>query len=171
MRYLNEHYGRIHFTLIWFIFLKWQPYDRIKGLWHMVVCNIIYLIIHNHKPLSSLRLLISGCFSFLFFLRFYLTQRASEHKGGRIRRRGRSKLPAEQGAYCGAPSQDPGIMTWAEGRHLTDWATQAPLEGFSWSLNLFVCSFHVVAIGCYPSLTYLMKYIAITCFMVCLISL
>ena len=25
-------------------------------------------------------------------------------------------------------SQDPEIMTWAEGRHFTDWATQAPLQ-------------------------------------------
>ena len=27
----------------------------------------------------------------------------------------------------GTQSQDPGIMTWAQGRCLTDWATQVPL--------------------------------------------
>ena len=32
------------------------------------------------------------------------------------RERGGSRLPAEQRARCGARSQDPGIMTWAEGR-------------------------------------------------------
>ena len=45
---------------------------------------------------------------------------------GRGRGRAGSSLPTEQGAWCGAPSQDPGIMTWAKGRRLTDWATQAP---------------------------------------------
>ena len=43
------------------------------------------------------------------------------------RGRGRRRLPTEQGASFGAWSQDPGISTWAEGRRLTDWATQAPL--------------------------------------------
>ena len=41
--------------------------------------------------------------------------------------RGRSRLPVEQGAWCGARSQDSEIMTWAEGRCLTHWATQMPL--------------------------------------------
>ena len=40
--------------------------------------------------------------------------------------RGKSKLPTEQGGSCGAPFQDPGIMTWAEGRHVIDLATQEP---------------------------------------------
>ena len=35
------------------------------------------------------------------------------------------QTPAEQGAWCGAPTPDPEVMTWAEGRHLTDWTTQA----------------------------------------------
>ena len=33
-------------------------------------------------------------------------------------------LPDEQGAWCRVWSQDPGIMTWAKGRHLTNRATQ-----------------------------------------------
>ena len=33
---------------------------------------------------------------------------------------------AEQGGWCGTWFQDPEIMTWAEGRHLTDWVSQVP---------------------------------------------
>ena len=49
-----------------------------------------------------------------FFLRFLFIihrerQREREHKQGEWEREGR--LPTEQGARCGAPSQDPGIMT------------------------------------------------------------
>ena len=39
---------------------------------------------------------------------------------------GQRKKQTEQGVGGRAQSQDPGIMTWAEGRHLTYWATQAP---------------------------------------------
>ena len=63
----------------------------------------------------------------IFFKRCYLfiwwkesTSRESS------RGRGRTRLP-EQGVKLGAQSQDPEIMTWAEGRCLTDWATQVPL--------------------------------------------
>ena len=42
------------------------------------------------------------------------------------RGRGRRRLSAEQGAWQEAPSQDPGVMTWAEGRGVSDWATWAP---------------------------------------------
>ena len=57
----------------------------------------------------------------------YLTERASAQAGGGADRgRKRSRLPAKQGAQCGAWSQDPGIMTWAKGRCFTDWATQVP---------------------------------------------
>ena len=45
---------------------------------------------------------------------------------GTGRGRGRSRLFTEQGARCGAQSQDPGIVTWAKGRCLTDCATQVP---------------------------------------------
>jgi len=45
------------------------------------------------------------------------------------RERQREKqAPKEQRARCGTRSQDPGIVTWAEGRRLTDWATQASHE-------------------------------------------
>ena len=48
-------------------------------------------------------------------------------QGGGAEGEGEAGSPAEQGARHGAQSQDPGIMTWAEGRCLTDWATQARL--------------------------------------------
>ena len=41
---------------------------------------------------------------------------------------GRSRLLTEQGAQHEAGSQDPEIMIWAEGRRLTDWATQVLLK-------------------------------------------
>ena len=53
----------------------------------------------------------------------YLRERESTRKG-RGRGRRRSRLPTEQGSQCGVRSQDSGIITWAEGRCLTDWATQ-----------------------------------------------
>ena len=75
---------------------------------------------------SSLVFFLSFFLSFLlyYFLPFFL--REHSRTGGRVRGRGTSRLPSEQGAWYGAQSQDPGIMTWAEGRHLTD--TPAPLN-------------------------------------------
>ena len=73
---------------------------------------------------------------FVFKILFiYLRERQRDSKTawmGRGWREGRSSLPTEQGAQCWAQSQDPRIMTWAEGRRLTDWATQVPLN---WILN------------------------------------
>ena len=46
------------------------------------------------------------------------------------------QVPTEQGAPPRAQSQDPGVMTWAEGRYLT---TQAPQEYvvLKWLINIF----------------------------------
>ena len=58
-------------------------------------------------------------------------QREREHEWRRGQRgRGRSRLSTEQGAQIHASSQDPRIMTWAEGRSLTDWATLVPQDIF-----------------------------------------
>ena len=58
----------------------------------------------------------------------YMRKRERESTSeGRGRKKGRSRLPAEQTAGCRTWSQDPEIMTWAEGRHWTYWATQASL--------------------------------------------
>jgi len=66
------------------------------------------------------------CWVVFFFKDFiYLRERAqAQARGGRGR--GRIRLPTEQGAQCGTRSQDPEIMTWAEGRRLANWATQVP---------------------------------------------
>ena len=56
----------------------------------------------------------------------YLRERGRE--AGRGRRRNR--LPTEQGTWSRAPSQDPRIVTWTEGRCLTDWATQGSRYAF-----------------------------------------
>ena len=63
-----------------------------------------------------------------FFKDFiYLRERENTSRGRRrVRGRGRGRLPTEQGPWHGAWSQDPEIMTWAKGRHLTHWATQEP---------------------------------------------
>ena len=51
--------------------------------------------------------------------------------GGGAEGKGEADSPLSWEPNAGAPSQDPGIMTWAEGRCLTDWATQVP-----WTENL-----------------------------------
>ena len=58
-------------------------------------------------------------FFVFFFLRFYLfiwQIEITSRQRGRQRERGGSRFPAEQRTECWAPSQDPGIMTWAKGR-------------------------------------------------------
>ena len=70
-----------------------------------------------------------GNFKILFFFKdFYLFERDRENMS-RGREIGTSRPPTEHGAQCrvpcGAQSQDPEITTWAKGRHLTNWATQA----------------------------------------------
>ena len=70
----------------------------------------------THLTLISLTLL-------KYFNLFEREQERAQAEG-----RGRSRLPTEQGTSCGAQSQDPRIMTWAKGRHLTGWVTQAPLN-------------------------------------------
>ncbi|XP_077911773.1 LYR motif-containing protein 4 isoform X1 [Halichoerus grypus] len=64
-------------------------------------------------------------------------QRDSESRNtSRASGRGRSRLPSEQGARCGARSQDPGTMTRAEGRHLM---TEPPRRPY----NLFLHKVHI----------------------------
>ena len=47
-------------------------------------------------------------------------------EGGERQREREKQTSSEQGAQVRARSQDSGFMTWAEGRHLTDWAPQKP---------------------------------------------
>ena len=59
---------------------------------------------------------------FLKILFIYLIERKSLSQEEEQREK---QTPCWAGAYHGAWSQDPGFMTWAEGRRLTNWATQA----------------------------------------------
>ena len=66
----------------------------------------------------------SVIFLLLLFLILFIYLAERESTAGRVAGRGRSRLPAEQGAPRGAWSQDPRIMTWAKGRCSTNRATQ-----------------------------------------------
>ena len=81
------------------------------------------LFCFNNGIQSSLKIKHFREQHFFKLLFIHWTERESTQVGGRGR--GRSKLPAEQGAACGgSPPQDPEIMTWAKDRSLTNWATQ-----------------------------------------------
>ena len=69
-------------------------------------------------------------YSFLNIL-FTWQRRGEWAQAGGMAGRVRSRLCAEQGAPCGAWSQDSRTMTWAKGRCLTNWATQVPLMNTS----------------------------------------
>ena len=78
---------------------------------------------------------------FIYFLKLlFISERDREHELGKGsgRGRGRSRLPTEQGAWREAWSWDPGIMTQAEGRCPTDWATQAPCLLFFLMMFLYL---------------------------------
>ena len=56
----------------------------------------------------------------------YLLEREQELE--RAQREREKQTPNRVGSWCEAWSRDPGVMTWAKGRHLTNWATQVPQE-------------------------------------------
>ena len=65
-----------------------------------------------------------------------MSERKKEHEqrgGGGAEREGKahSSLSREPDAGLRASSQELGIMTWAGGRCITDWATQAPPKQLS----------------------------------------
>ena len=59
-----------------------------------------------------------------FFNFTYLTE-SEQASRGRGRQRETEAGSPRAGSPMVAPSQDPGIMTWAKGRHFSNWATQA----------------------------------------------
>ena len=71
-------------------------------------------------------------FFFLKILSIYLKERESMHKHGmgegERQREKEKQTPHWAESLTQVPSQDPEIMTWAEGRCLTNWATQMPLQ-------------------------------------------
>ena len=56
----------------------------------------------------------------------YLFEREKEGEGEEAEAERKADPSAEQGARCGAWSQNPEIMTWTEGRRSTIWAPQVP---------------------------------------------
>ena len=78
----------------------------------------------NMKSIIEQRAEENSTFYHLLFLFkiLFIWEREKEHKQGEGQRK-REK----QGAWSRTRSQDPGIMTWAEGRCLTQWATQVLL--------------------------------------------
>lgn len=72
--------------------------------------------IHSWSKKKSFSLLLS----LSLFLKILFIWKRESMSGGRSRGRGRSRLPAWQGAQHKFH-----LRTWAEGRCLTDWATQA----------------------------------------------
>ena len=88
-------------------------------------------------------------FVLFIFLRFYLfiwhRESTSRGSGRQMEREKQFPLqswdPSSWGAWRGAGwarSQDLGIMTWAEGRWLTNWATQVPLFYLLLSLLMYL---------------------------------
>ena len=68
-------------------------------------------------------LLHSFFYDFIYLFEIDKEQEREQKQGSR--RRGRSRLLAEQGAWLGAQSQDLG-SSWTKCRRLTDWAKQVP---------------------------------------------
>ena len=51
------------------------------------------------------------------------------------------------GSWHRARTQDPRILIWAEGRHLTDWATQVALKSTLFKEKVFVYTFYYSALS------------------------
>ena len=110
-------------------------------LW-MVVLEMIFifllesfLCIPIFLQWTDVTLIRKKSWKLVFFFKdlIYLFEREGEHKS-----RGREKqIFCWVGSQMQAWSQDPEIMTWAEDRCLTNWATQAPYH-----LIFFVCLFY-----------------------------
>ena len=68
-----------------------------------------------------------------FFLFIWESEQVRESiSRGRGRRRRRSRLPAEQRAWCGGSIQDSRIMTWAQGRCLTESRRHSSKHHIKW---------------------------------------
>ena len=98
-------------------------------------------------PVFLLLLAYLCSFSFKFsFLRFYLfilgrkRERENTHRGKQQRER-KSRLSAEQEAWYGAPSQDPGIMSLGKGRQPTE-PLRCPSFKFSKVIFLYIYPSH-----------------------------
>ena len=99
---INNKWSFNHVILSWF--------DVLLIPW----CKISYIII-SFKDLIFFKVLFIS-----------MTKTEGEYKQGEQQAEGEGE--GEAGSQTWARSQDPGIMTWAEDRHSTKWATPVPLK-------------------------------------------
>ena len=90
--------------------------------------SLLTLTFWSFSIMHEISSLTLDIFFLKIFLKIFIWHREQAHTAAewQAKRESESRLPAEQGAQCGSLFQDPGIMTWAEGRRLTNWATQVP---------------------------------------------
>ena len=74
-------------------------------------CLVLYVKYLRFSSLSYITLTLEIVYFFLKIFKIYLREKKRAHEQGRGRERGRSRLPAKQGAHHGAQSQDPETMT------------------------------------------------------------
>ena len=117
-------------------------YPQILSILWLHTCILYWVLgcLHSWMPHGLLRIKVIIFCKLFFFQKLYLfiwetaSQRESTSRRN-SRGRGNNRLPTEQGAQHGAWSQDPGIMTWAEGRH------------FNWMSHSWIPKLYNTAIG------------------------
>ena len=98
--------------------MTWAKVRRLTNWATQVPSRVIFSI---WKIFLFLSISISISF-FNIFLLFICQREREKAQAGAVR--GGSRLPAQQGVQCRTQSQNPGIMTQAEGSYSTHWATQ-----------------------------------------------
>ena len=103
--------------------------------WGRGLCCFVHCHHSSIHETPSMYYWMNGFYFFKEYLFIYERERQGRREGEREhkeggRERGRSRLPAEQGTWCGIRSQDLRIVTWVEGRCLIDWATWHPRVDF-----------------------------------------
>ena len=107
--------------------MKYWRLRNMKEVWIYILCKHFYKDSLLSSYSDSFVVQTQHISKAFFFKILYIYWRECESKNTcRGRGRRRSRFPIEQGAWWKAGSQDPEIMTWAKGRHLTNWAIQVP---------------------------------------------
>ena len=93
---------------------------------------ITIVVIYYSSPICHALLHVLCPFFKIFLMLIHFWERETEHKQGRVRERGKYIIWSGLQAISTEPNgglepMNHEIMTWAEVRVLTDWATQAPL--------------------------------------------